>query len=84
MEKIVSMLFPILLAAVAWLLGQISSFQSRIISIESKIPILITADGVIIDSPQSATARQRLKDELSEDIHDLQMRVKLLEQKEKN
>ena len=83
MEKAVSMLFPVLLAAVAWLLGQISSFQSRLISIESKIPILITEGGVIIDSPQSAAARQEMKDDLMKYIHDLQVRVKLMEERNK-
>ena len=83
MEKVVDMLFPVLLAAVAWLLGEITSFQNRLIAIESKIPILITHEGVIIDSPQSAAARQELKDDLMHDIHDLQVRVKLMEERNK-
>ena len=83
MEKVVDMLFPILLAAVAWLLGEITSFQNRLIAIESKIPILITDEGVIIDSPQSAAARQEMKDDLMHDIHDLQVRVKLMEERNK-
>ena len=83
MEKVVDMLFPILLAAVAWLLGEITSFQNRLIAIESKIPILITNEGVIIDSPQSAAARQEMKDDLMHDIHDLQVRVKLMEERSK-
>lgn len=83
MEKVVDMLFPVLLAAVGWLLSEITSFQNRLITIESKMPILITNDGVIIDSPQSAAARQRLKDELLDDIHDLQVRVKLMEERNK-
>jgi len=83
MEKVVDMLFPVLLAAVAWLLGEITSFQNRLISLESKMPILITDEGVIIDSPQSAAARQEMKDDLMHDIHDLQVRVKLMEERSK-
>ena len=83
MEKIADMLFPVLLAAVGWLLSEITSFQNRLISIESKIPILITDEGVIIDSPQSAAARQEMKDDLMHDIHDLQVRVKLMEERQK-
>ena len=83
MEKVVDMLFPILLAAVAWLLGEITSFQNRLIALESKMPILITNEGVIIDSPQSAAARQEMKDDLMHDIHDLQVRVKLMEERNK-
>ncbi len=83
MGKIVDMLFPVLLAAVAWLLGEIASFQNRLIAIESKIPILITEDGVPTDSPLSASRRQELKDDIMEDIHDLQVRVKLMEERNK-
>lgn len=83
MEKVVDMLFPVLLAAVAWLLGEIASFNNRLIEIESKIPILISAEGVPTDSPQSAVKRQELKDDLMEDIHDLQVRVKLIEERSK-
>ena len=83
MEKVVDMLFPVLLAAVAWLLGEISSFQNRLIAIESKMPALITTEGVPTDSPLSAARRQQMKDEIMNDIHDLQVRVKLMEERNK-
>ena len=83
MEKIVDMLFPVLLAAVGWLLSEITSFQNRLIAIESKIPILITEDGVPTDSPISAARRQDMKDDIMDDIHDLQVRVKLMEERGK-
>jgi len=71
------------LAAVGWLLTEIASFNNRLIAIESKIPILITEDGVPTDSPVSASRRQQLKDEIMDDIHDLQVRTKLLEERAK-
>ncbi len=83
MQKIIDMLFPVLLAAVGWLLAEIASFNNRLIAIESKIPILITEDGVPTDSPLSASRRQELKDDIMEDIHDLQVRVKLIEERGK-
>jgi hypothetical protein len=83
MQKIVDMLFPVLLAAVGWLLTEIASFNNRLIAIESKIPILITEEGVPTDSPLSAAKRQELKDDIMEDIHDLQVRVKLMEERSK-
>ena len=83
MEKVVDMLFPVLLAAVGWLLSEITSFQNRLIEIESKIPILITEDGVPTDSPISAARRQDMKDDIMDDIHDLQVRVKLMEERGK-
>ena len=82
MGKAMEMLFPILLAGVGWLLTQIASFNNRLMAVESKMPILITNDGVIISSPQDAAGRQQLKDELMDKIVDLQVRVKLLETEE--
>lgn len=83
MQKIVDMLFPVLLAAVGWLLTEIASFNNRLLSIESKMPALITSEGVPTDSPISAGRRQELKDDIMEDIHDLQVRVKLMEERQK-
>ncbi len=83
MQKIVDMLFPVLLACVGWLLTEITSFQTRLIAIESKMPALITPEGVPTDSPISAGRRQQMKDEIMNDIHDLQVRVKLMEERSK-
>ena len=83
MEKITNMLFPVIVSAIAWLLTSMASIQSDLINIKSKMPILITEQGVIIDSPQSAEARAKLKDQLKSEIADLHIRVTLLEQHEK-
>ena len=82
--EIMKMLVPVLIAAIAWLLGQVNSFSTRLVEIESKMPALITPEGVPTDSPISAERRQRQKEELLDKIYDLQMRVKLLEQREKD
>jgi hypothetical protein len=78
------MLVPVLIACIAWLLGQVSSFSTRLTRIEGQMPALITPEGGPTDSPISAERRQRMKEELLDKIYDLQMRVKLLEQKETN
>ena len=83
MDKIANMLFPVIVSAIAWLLTSMASIQADLISIKSKMPILITEQGVIIDSPQSAEARAKLKDQLKSEIADLHIRVTLLEQHEK-
>jgi hypothetical protein len=83
MQKVVDMLFPVLLAAVGWLLTEIASFNNRLLAIESKMPALITSEGVPTDSPVSAARRQDMKDDIMEDIHDLQVRVKLMEERGK-
>jgi hypothetical protein len=78
-SKIINMLFPVLLAAIGWLLTQITTLNSKVQDIESKMPILITSNGVPTDSPVSAEARYKLRDELTGKINDLAVRVKLLE-----
>ena len=83
MQKVIDMFFPVLLAAVGWLLTEIASFNNRLLSIESKMPALITSEGVPTDSPVSAARRQDMKDDIMEDIHDLQVRVKLMEERNK-
>ena len=83
LSKLTSMMFPVIVSAIAWLLTSMSSIQADLINIKSKMPILITEQGVIIDSPQSAEARAKLKDQLKSEIADLHIRITLLEQHEK-
>lgn len=83
MQKVIDMLFPVLLAAVGWLLAEIASFNNRLLSIESKMPALITTEGVPTDSPISAERRHAMKEEIYNDIYDLKVRVKLLEERGK-
>jgi len=74
---------PIIVASLAWLLGQVSEFSTRLTKIEGAMPALITKEGVPTDSPLSAEARHRMKEQLYTDIHDLQVRVKLMEERAK-
>ena len=83
MQDILKAVIPIIVACIAWLLGQVSSFQTRLTQIESKMPALITNDGVPTDSPISAEKRHALKAELHREIQDLHVRVKLLEERNK-
>ena len=81
--EILKMMVPVLIAAIAWLLGQVSSFQTRLVNIESRMPALITPEGVPTDSPISAERRHVMKEEIYKDIHDLQVRVKMIEERNK-
>lgn len=74
---------PIVVASIAWLLGEVSSFNNRLTRIEGQMPVLITSAGVPTDSPISAERRHALKEEIYKDIHDLQVRVKLMEERVK-
>ena len=76
-------LIPILVAAIAWLLGEVSAFNTRLTKIEGSMPTLITPEGTPTDSPISAERRHLLKEEIYKDIHDLQVRVKLMEERQK-
>jgi hypothetical protein len=84
MQDIMKAIIPIALSAIVWLLGQVSSFSERLTKIEGQMPSLITSQGVPTDSPLSAEARHKLKEELYEHIHDLQVRVKLMEERGKH
>jgi hypothetical protein len=83
MQDILKAVIPILVACIAWLLGQVSSFQTRLTQIEGKMPALITSEGIPTDSPISAEKRARIREEIYKEIHDMHVRVKLLEEREK-
>jgi predicted amino acid-binding ACT domain protein len=77
------MLFPVMISAIAWLLGQMSSMQADLIDIKSKMPALITSQGVPTDSPLSAEARNKLKEEINNKIGELNVRIRILEEHDK-
>ena len=81
--EILKMVVPILVISIGWLLGQVSSFSNRLISIESKMPALITSEGTPTDSPLSAEKRAKMREDLQKEINDLNVRLRLLEEREK-
>jgi hypothetical protein len=83
MQDILKAVIPIVVVCMGWLLGQVSSFQTRLTQIEGKMPALITAEGVPTDSPISAERRAKQREEIYKDIHDLHVRVKLIEERTK-
>ena len=82
-QDILKAVLPIIVAALAWLLGQVSDFSTRLTKIEGQMPALITKEGVPTDSPISAERRHSMKEEIYKDIHQLQVKVQLLEEREK-
>jgi len=83
MQDILKAVLPILVAAIGWLLGEVGSFNTRLTKIEGSMPALITPQGVPTDSPLSAEARHKLKEDIYRDLHDLQVRIKLMEERAK-
>lgn len=74
---------PIVVMSLAWLLGQVNSFSERLTKIEGQMPALITKEGVPTDSPVSAERRALQKEQLMQHINELQVKVRLLEEREK-
>ena len=83
MQDLLKAVIPIVVVCLGWLLGQVSSFQTRLTQIEGKMPALITAEGVPTDSPISTEKRAKMREELYKEIHELHVRVKLLEERSK-
>jgi hypothetical protein len=83
LSKLTSMMFPVIISAIAWMLSSLSGMQADLIDIKSKMPALITAQGVPTDSPISAEARAKLKEELRSQMGELNVRIRILEEHEK-
>ena len=82
-SDVLKAVIPVIVASLAWLLGQVADFSTRLTKIEGSMPALITKEGVPTDSPISAERRHQMKEEMYRDIHDFQVKVKLLEEREK-
>ena len=72
---------PLLFAAVVYLLMSLNELENRLYQVESRMMQLVTPDGQIVPSPNNAIARQQLRENLMHIIHDLQVRLSLLEAK---
>lgn len=73
-------MIPLVLAAMWWVIQSIGAVQQDIQALRGNMMMLIDPNGQIIPSPDNALARQQLRENLIEYIHDLQVRVKLLEE----
>ena len=82
-QDVLKALIPVVVASIAWLLGEVSSMSTRIVKLEGQMPMLITPQGIPTDSPISAEARHKLKEEIFNQINDLNVRLKLLEERQK-
>jgi len=81
LPKALASLVPVLLAAMWWVISSIGEMRSDIQLIRANQMQLISPSGEIVPSPGNAFARQELKEEMLEHIHDLKVRVKLLEER---
>jgi len=79
-SKILTSLIPLVLAAMWWVISSVNDVRNEVSGIKANMMMLIDPQGQIIPSPDNALARQQLRENLIEYIHDLQVRVKLLEE----
>jgi len=82
-SDVLKAVIPVIVASLAWLLGQVADFSTRLTRIEGHMPALITKEGVPTDSPVSAEKSAILKEQLMQHINELQVKVRLLEEREK-
>jgi hypothetical protein len=82
LQGILTAVAPVLIAAVGYLMTALNEQENRLYLIESRMMQLVTPDGAIVPSPDNAIARQNLREQMMHIIHDLQVRISLLENKE--
>jgi len=81
LQGILTAVAPVLIAAVGYLMTALNEQENRLYLIESRMMQLVTPDGSIVPSPDNAIARQNLREQMMNIIHDLQVRISLLENK---
>ncbi len=81
LQGILTAIAPVLIAAVGYLMTALNEQENRLYLIESRMMQLVTPDGAIVPSPDNAIARQNLREQMMNIIHDLQVRISLLENK---
>lgn len=82
-SDVLKAVIPVIVASLAWLLGQVADFSNRLTKIEGAMPALITKEGIPTDSPISAERRATMKEQLMNHINELQVKVRLLEERER-
>jgi len=77
--KLGTSLIPLVLGALWWVISSIQATNAQLSQLQANMMQLIDPQGQIIPSPGNALARQALREDLMRSIHDLQVRIKLLE-----
>ena len=80
-QAVLTALAPVMFAAVGYLIMHLNDLENRMYKTESRMMQLVTPEGQIVPSPDNAIARQNLREQMMHIIHDLQVRISLLENK---
>ena len=79
LATLLSGIIPVMLAAMWWVISNVNDLRGEIQLLQANMVMLVDPQGQIIPSSGNAFARQELKEEIIQEIHDLKVRVKLLE-----
>lgn len=80
-SKILISLVPLILVSMWWVVDSINTLNSRVVLIEQNLSHLISPSGEIIASSDNEIERAKIKEILIEDIHNLEVRLYILEEK---
>ena len=78
-QSVLTALAPVLFAAVGYLITSLNEIESRIQKTEGYLMLLVTPQGEIVASPANSIERQKMREDFMRIIHDMQVRIKLLE-----
>jgi len=78
-QSVLTAMAPILFAAVGYLITSLNDLESWIQKTEGYLMLLVTPQGEIVASPANSIERQKLREDFMHIIHDMQVRIKLLE-----
>ena len=81
LQSVITTTAPLLFALVGYLMMSFNELENRVYHQQSRMMQLVTPEGQIVPSPDNAIARQELREKLLHHIHDLQVRLSLLEAK---
>ena len=78
-QSVLTAMAPILFAAVGYLITSLNELESRIQKTEGYLMLLVTPHGETVASPSNSIERQKMREDFMHIIHDMQVRIKLLE-----
>jgi len=80
-SRILISLIPLILVSMWWVVDSINSLNSRVVLIEQNMSHLISPSGEIIASLDNEIERAKIKEILIEDLHNLEVRLYIVEEK---
>jgi len=74
-QKIVFAIIPILFTCVVYLMNALSSLQTNVNTLQSKVQIVVSADNKQVTNLDSALAREKLRQDLLDSVQEINSRA---------